>query len=75
MITNKIKVWGLLGLPLLAIAIAVMVFAFNPTTDTRTTEAGERRTDVSVSPASLSSEAAAYSSSVRPALPDAGLTG
>ena len=34
MITSKIKVLGLLGLPLLAIAIAVMLFAFNPTTDT-----------------------------------------
>ncbi len=37
--TSKIKVWGLLGLPLLAIAIAVMLFAFNPGTDTTTTEA------------------------------------
>ena len=32
--TSKIKVLGLLGLPLLAIAIAVMLFAFNPTTPT-----------------------------------------
>ena len=36
---NKIKVLGLLGLPLLAVAIAVMVFALSPTTNTTTTEA------------------------------------
>ena len=31
---SKIKVLGLLSLPLLAIAVAVMVFAFNPATNT-----------------------------------------
>ena len=34
MFSSKIKVMGLLSLPLLAIAVAVMVFAFNPSTDT-----------------------------------------
>jgi hypothetical protein len=46
-VNSKIKVLGLLGLPLLAIAVAVMVFAFNPATDT--TEAATDGASMSLS--------------------------